>query len=287
MGRDKPIWLKKRASCCTLKNTDVQITEKCLHTVCQEAKCPNLVECYAQKTATFLLLGKSCTRACPFCDIGHSILPPPPDPEEPLRVAEAVGMLGLRHVVLTMVTRDDLPDGGAEHVAATVGLIHKHYPNTTIEALVSDFDGNKEALKCVIRSGISVFNHNLETVERLTPSVRHRATYRRSLEVLHTVYDLEPALIIKSGLMVGLGETQNEVHAALRDLYLSHVSIVTIGQYLQPSSKKLQVKAYIDPSLFQEYKSYGESIGLQSVFSGPFVRSSYHADQFLQKENYP
>ena len=236
-----------------------------------------MVECYAQKTATFLLLGKSCTRSCAFCEIAHEAHPLPLDPNEPKRVCEAICSLKLQYVVLTMVTRDDLPDGGASHVAETVQAIRQADSSIQVEVLVSDFDGKEKAIQTILESGIAVFNHNIETVERLTPRVRHKATYRRSLQVLKQAHQMKPNLKIKSGLMVGLGEQEEEVYQAFHDLLQSHVELVTIGQYLRPSSKKMAVYEYVTPQQFQKYKEYGESIGIKEVLAGPFVRSSYHA----------
>lgn len=277
----KPAWLTKRFLGRAVQETENQLKKGCLHTVCQEAKCPNLCECFARKTATFLLLGKSCTRACPFCEIDHSCAPNSPMPEEPHRIVESVRELGLRHVVLTMVTRDDLSDGGASHLAATAWLLKHEFPDVTVEVLTSDFEGKRCAIKVVVHSGIDVFNHNIETVERLTPKVRHKATYRRSLEVLQLAHEMNPSLKTKSGLMVGLGEKRAEVEQSLRDLVQANVSLVTIGQYLQPSNKKLPVVEYVHPDQFYAYQQFGESIGLERVLSGPFVRSSYHADALL------
>lgn len=278
MRQQKPAWLTKRIGVKeTIEDTVRSVQNSSLHTVCEEACCPNLVECYAQKTATFLLLGKSCTRSCAFCEIAHEAHPLPLDPNEPKRVCEAICSLKLQYVVLTMVTRDDLPDGGASHVAETVQAIRQADSSIQVEVLVSDFDGKEKAIQTILESGIAVFNHNIETVERLTPRVRHKATYRRSLQVLKQAHQMKPNLKIKSGLMVGLGEQEEEVYQAFHDLLQSHVELVTIGQYLRPSSKKMAVYEYVTPQQFQKYKEYGESIGIKEVLAGPFVRSSYHA----------
>lgn len=274
-----PSWLTIRLP----SGNGVQKTEACLlqhrvTTVCQEASCPNLLECYSQKTATFLLLGKACTRACAFCQIEHQKTLPPPDFGEIDRVVESVVALNLRYVVLTMVTRDDLADGGAEHVARAV-LALKELSGVSVEVLTSDFGGNQESLRSIAQSRPYVFNHNIETVRRLTSRVRHKATYERSLEVLSFMKQQDPSLMTKSGLMVGLGETHDEVYEALGDLRAVGVSLVTIGQYLQPSKKKLPVHSFIHPNQFQVYRDFGLALGFRQVFSGPQVRSSYHAHE--------
>lgn len=247
-----------------------------LNTVCEEASCPNLLECWSKKTATFLIMGKECTRACGFCDIDFSKKPQPLNEDEPGRVAETAHILNLRHVVITQVARDDLPDGGAHNMAKTVKAIREKNPQASIEVLTSDYSGNLDSLRVVLESKPDVFNHNIETVRRLTPKVRNRATYERTLTVLVFAKNFSPSIEIKSGFMVGLGETEEEVFETMRDLKSSGVKLVTIGQYLQPSRHKLTVKEFIHPTLFQTYQSYGESLSLK-VFAGPFVRSSYHA----------
>ena len=283
--RPLPPWLHRRLGCGNeLKQTGDMVQANALHTVCEEARCPNLLECYSKKVATFLLLGKTCTRACAFCGIDFEREPKPADPEEPERVVEAIQSLALRHAVLTMVTRDDLSDGGASHMARTVERIRYSLPSVTIEVLTSDFEGKEASIRCVIESGPHIWNHNVETVPRLTPSVRHKATYKRSLEVLSYVNRQKPSLVTKSGLMVGLGESEEEVLQVLIDLHSIGVSIVTIGQYLRPSSGKLSVKEYIAPEQFERYRKQGMEIGLKHVLAGPFVRSSYLADQFAHEE---
>ncbi len=256
-----------------------------LHTVCEEAKCPNRLECYSKKTATFLTLGKDCTRNCGFCSVSHMTTPPPLDEAEPMRVAHSVHALGLKHAVLTMVARDDLADGGALQLAKIIQAIKAKSPSSTIEVLTSDFEGNEEALQTVLSAGPDIFNHNLETVRERTPSIRHKATYERSLEVLSFVKKIQPDMPVKSGLMVGLGETPEQVEQALRDLRTSGVDIITIGQYLQPDRKKARVHAFIPPEQFKHYETYGYELGFSYMYCGPFVRSSYNADQALTKLN--
>ena len=273
-----PEWLhRKLPASDSLSKTRLSIVKNRLHTVCEEAKCPNLMECYSKKTATFLVMGKGCTRACPFCDIDFSKKPVPLDEEEPANVAEAVFELGLKHVVITMVARDDLADGGAAHLIKVMQAVRKKCPNTTLEVLTSDFQGSTQALDMVLHEKPEIFNHNVETVQRLTPKVRHTATYERSLMMLQHAKKHNPKQLVKSGLMVGLGEEQEEILAALQDLHQAGCDIVTIGQYLKPSSRKLEVKAFIPPSQFDAYAAWGKKLGLKYVYAGPFVRSSYNA----------
>jgi lipoic acid synthetase len=249
-----------------------------LNTVCEEAKCPNRFECYTKKTATFLVMGSACTRACAFCEIDFSKTPKALQPDEPMRVALSVKELNLKHVVITMVARDDLPDGGAHHLEAILKAVKAVNPLSTIEVLTSDFEGNLEALDRVLAQEPIVFNHNVETVEALTAKVRHKATYRRSLMILKHAKQSGKVRFVKSGLMVGLGETKEQVGQTLVDLRDTGCDIVTIGHYLQPSQRKMSVKAFIDLETFEEYRRYGESIGIRHVYAGPFVRSSYNAD---------
>ncbi|MBC7218475.1 MAG: lipoyl synthase [Candidatus Caldatribacterium sp.] len=251
-----------------------------LHTVCESARCPNLGECFRRGTATFLILGDTCTRSCRFCAVGKGI-PKPPDPEEPERVAEAARKLNLRHVVVTSVTRDDLPDGGAGHFAETIRAIRRTLPQATVEVLVPDFLGSEEALDTVLAARPDVLNHNVETVPRLYPLVRPQADYRRSLWLLARAKEKAPEMLTKSGLMVGLGETREEVEAVLRDLREVSCDIVTIGQYLRPSVHHLPVSAYIPPEEFEYYREYALRLGFSGVASGPFVRSSYRAEEFV------
>lgn len=254
-----------------------------LPTVCEEAKCPNLPECYSKKTATFLAMGKECTRNCGFCQIDFSKQPKKLEEDEPQRLANSVQSLGLKHVVITMVARDDLEDGGAFHLGQIISKVREVNPGVTIEVLTSDFEGNETALQKVLEAKPEIFNHNIETVRGLTPRVRHKATYDRSLFVLSHVKALAgDKIIVKSGLMLGLGEEVEEVKETLRDLLLAGVDIVTMGHYLQPSRQKLRVKAFISPEEFDIYADYGRSIGLKHVYAGPFVRSSYNAGDLFE-----
>ncbi|MEN3203486.1 MAG: lipoyl synthase [Atribacterota bacterium] len=252
-----------------------------LHTVCESARCPNLGECFRRGTATFLILGNTCTRSCRFCAVGKG-MPLPPDPGEPERVAEAAKRLHLRHVVVTSVTRDDLPDGGAEHFAATISAIRKALPQATVEVLIPDFQGSEKALETVLAAYPDVLNHNVETVPRLYPLVRPQADYARSLWLLEKAKEKAPGILTKSGLMVGLGETKAEVEEVLRDLRKAKCDIVTIGQYLRPSVHHLPVASYILPEEFEYYREYALRLGFSGVASGPFVRSSYRAEEFVK-----
>ncbi|MGE5619161.1 MAG: lipoyl synthase [Sphingomonadaceae bacterium] len=251
-----------------------------LHTVCEEAACPNLGECWSRGTATFLVLGDVCTRHCRFCNV-RAGWPGPPDPEEPSRVAEAAARLGLRHVVVTSVARDDLPDGGAGLFAATIRAIRRRLPEAIVEVLVPDFGGSQSALESVADARPDVFNHNLETVERLSGSVRARASYRRSLGVL--AWARRRGLKTKSGLMVGLGERCGEVVDAMRDLRRVGCDLLTIGQYLQPSPRQQEVVDYIHPAVFDWYREVALAMGFQGVASSPLVRSSYRAEEVWAK----
>lgn len=260
-----------------LADTHLSISSKGLNTVCVEANCPNLLECWSKRTATFLILGKACTRSCGFCDIDHSKTPPKVEENEPERVAQSVLELDLKHAVITMVARDDLEDGGASHLKKVVEAIRKKCPATTIETLSSDFLGNRLAWKTLIDTAPEIFNYNIETIPRLTPRVRHKATYERTLEFLSFIASEKKGGLIKSGLMVGLGETDDEVIQTMRDLKAAGVDIVTIGQYLQPNRFKLRVKRFVTPETFAYYTKEGEKLGLMHVYAGPFVRSSYNA----------
>lgn len=248
-----------------------------LNTVCEEAKCPNRLECYSKKTATFLALGKQCTRSCGFCSIDFSKAPKAPEKDEPERIAHSSRELGLKHVVITMVARDDLPDGGAAHIAAIIRKTREVNPGVTIEVLTSDFCENLAAIDLVLNEQPEIFNHNIETVRQLTPRIRHKATYDRTLSVLSYVKSQKKSSFLKSGIMVGLGETGDEVKETLRDLYLAGCDIVTIGHYLQSTTHNLRVKAFITPEEFKCYEDYGYSLGIKHMYCGPFVRSSYNA----------
>jgi lipoic acid synthetase len=257
-----------------------------LNTVCRSAKCPNRGECYASGTATFMVLGTRCTRDCRFCAV-DTARPAPPDPEEPAHVAEAAARMGLRHVVVTMVSRDDLADGGAAHVVATIAALRALTPGTPVEVLVSDFAGAEAAIDAVALVRPDVFNHNIETVPRLYGSVRPHADYERSLRVLSRAKQTAPGLVTKSGLMVGLGETPEEVEAVLADLRAAGVDIVTIGQYLRPSAAHLEVAEFVDPSVFERYAVAARTLGFAGVASAPFVRSSYHAGELARESESP
>ena len=256
-----------------------------LHTVCEEARCPNLGECWGGGTATFMLLGATCTRSCRFCAVNSDKRGEAVDPEEPERVARAVRELGLSYVVLTSVTRDDLPDHGAHHFAATIRAIKRVQPRALVEALIPDFQGSIGALEEVVAAGPTVVGHNLETVVRLTPEVRdRRASYQGSLEVLHLVKELEPKIYTKSSLMLGLGEREDEVLQAMRDLRAAGVDILTLGQYLRPTRRHLPVQEYVTPEQFERYRELGKELGFLSIASGPLVRSSYRAGEFFLSE---
>lgn len=250
-----------------------------MNTVCEEAKCPNRFSCYGKKTATFLALGKSCTRSCGFCDIDFQKNPKPLEDDEPLRIALSVKELNLQHVVITMVARDDLLDGGSLQIAKILEKIKEINPHVSLEVLTSDFSGDEKAIGTVLEKRPEIFNHNIETVPRLSKRIRHKASYERSLKTLEIAQNLHKAKFIKSGLMVGLKEEKEEVFGTLKDLRSLGVQIVTIGQYLQPSKKKLRVQEFVHPSIFEEYKEYGQSIGIKYVYSAPFVRSSLNAKE--------
>ncbi len=274
-----PSWLhRKLPSGGNLWATDRVMGEKRLHTVCEEAKCPNLLECWSRKTATFLALGKECTRSCGFCSIQFSATPKPIELDEPERIAQSAKELDLRHIVVTMVARDDLPDGGAEAMAAIVHALRQQVPQSTIELLTSDFAGNKDAWDTVIAAGPDIFNYNIETVRELTPRVRHKATYDRTLQFLNHLKEAKKPFFVKSGLMVGFGETAEQVQQTIRDLHTAGCQIITIGQYLQSNPRKLRVQEFVTPEQFQHYADYGRSIGVSHMYCGPFVRSSYNAD---------
>ncbi len=261
--------------------TRVLLEDLQLHTVCESAKCPNHWECWSQGTATFMIAGDRCTRACGFCAV-TTAKPLALDPDEPARVAEAARRMGLRHVVITAVARDDLDDGGAEHFRRTIEAVRALGPDMVIEVLTPDFLERTPALESVINARPHIFNHNLETVRRLTPSVRSRATYDRSLNVLKKVkLSCGNSIHTKSGLMLGLGETESELFEALNDLRAVGCDLLTLGQYLQPTLRHLPVKEFVPPEKFAEYGRLGERLGFAHVASGPLVRSSYHAAEFV------
>ncbi len=262
------------------------IRDQHLTTVCQEALCPNQFECFAKGTATFMILGERCTRNCRFCAIGQGPQGPP-DPEEPQRVAAAILALGLRYSVITSVTRDDLTDGGATHFAATIQAVRERNPQTLIEVLIPDLQGDPEALKTVLTSGPDVLNHNLETVARLYAEVRPEANYQRSLKVLGLCKALAPGVVTKSGIMVGLGETAGELSQLFADLRQARCDILTIGQYLQPSKAHLPVARYIPPEEFAVMAHEAQTLGFKAVAADPFVRSSYQAQTLYQQASTP
>jgi len=276
----KPDWLKIKINTNdSYKNLKKLMREKRLNTVCEEAKCPNLHECWSERqTATFMILGDTCTRGCRFCAVKTG-LPNELDWGEPQRVAESVEVMGLKHVVITAVARDDLKDGGAAVFAETVRQVRKRNPGTTVEILPSDMKGDYESLRMLMDSGLDIFNHNVETVRRLTKKVRAIAKYDRSLQLLQRVKNIAPNTPTKSSIMVGLGETKEEILETMDDLLAHDVNIMTIGQYLQPSTKHLYVEKYYHPDEFEELKEIALAKGFDHCQSGPLVRSSYHADE--------
>jgi len=276
-----PDWLRlKLPTSVSFAQTRALLGELKLHTVCESAQCPNHWECWSQGTATFMIGGDRCTRACGFCAVSTA-KPRPLDPDEPMRVAEAARRMRLRHVVITGVARDDLPDGGAEHFGKTVDAMQALNPGTTIEVLTPDFLDRDASIDTVLAANPHIFNHNLETVRRLTPSVRSRATYDRSLSVLRKVKAKRGGTMhTKSGLMLGLGEREEEVLEAMGDLRAAGCDILTLGQYLQPTLKNLPVLEFVSPGKFDEFGRRAKGIGFTHVASGPLVRSSYHADEF-------
>jgi len=283
-----PEWLRlKLPASSTFEQTRALLSEFRLHTVCESARCPNHWECWSKKTATFMIAGDRCTRACSFCSIAAA-KPLPLDADEPMRVAEATKRLGLRHVVVTAVARDDLADGGAEHFQKTIDAIRSLNPGIIIEVLTPDFQDCDESIDMVLRARPHIFNHNLETIRRLTPSVRHRATYDRSLSVLGKAKQRAASgLYTKSGMMLGLGESEAEVVEAMRDLRAVGCDILTLGQYLQPTLQQRPVVEFVAPAQFEAYGELARELGFVHVASGPMVRSSYHADEFTLRPGTP
>ena len=278
----KPTWLKRRLPTGPVYEDVRSLLRKGrLHTVCQEAKCPNLWECFSSKTATFLIMGSRCTRNCRFCAVPQGPLETP-DPNESFRIAGAVEAMSLRYVVVTSVTRDDLSDGGAHCFAETIAAIHARTPEAMVEVLVPDFQGDQAALRTVLDARPDVLNHNLETVPRLYPLVRPGADYHRSLDLLCGARCYAPATPTKSGLMLGLGESSAEIRQTLQDLLDVRCRMLTLGQYLQPTKEHLPVKRFIPPETFAEWRSTALGMGFEEVASGPFVRSSYHAKELYQ-----
>jgi lipoic acid synthetase len=276
----KPEWLRVKAPQWErVGNVKEILRDLALNTVCEEASCPNIGECFNAGTATFLIMGPACTRACPYCDIDFEKKPKALDPTEPARLAEAVRRLGLNHVVITSVNRDDLPDGGASQFGRCIEAVRAISPQTTIEVLIPDLCGNWDALEATLLCQPEVLNHNTETVPRLYRRVRPQGDYQRSLELLRRSHELAPWIYTKSGLMVGLGETDAEIREVMQDLRSVNCDILTIGQYLQPSQKHLNVADFVTPAQFDAWRELGESLGFLQVVSSPLTRSSYHAEQ--------
>lgn len=277
-----PPWIRLRMNAeSAFADVHALVGELGLHTVCKSAKCPNIHECWGHGTATLMLLGNYCTRACRFCAVPAG-RPKGLDLDEPRRAAQAARRMGLRHVVLTSVARDDLPDGGASLFAETIHAIRRELPDATIEVLTPDFQGNLANLAIVLDARPDVFNHNLETVRRLQAAIRPQASYGRSLAVLRAAATRPEPPVVKSGLMVGLGETDDEILEAIRDLYAAGVRLLTIGQYLQPTRAHRPVDRYVEPAMFARYADYARSLGFHGVASGPMVRSSYKAEELLR-----
>ncbi|HNV21082.1 MAG TPA: lipoyl synthase [Candidatus Hydrogenedentes bacterium] len=286
MGSPFPDWIKRQwASGENSEFTKSIVSRLGLHTVCQSARCPNQGECWKRRTATFMILGNVCTRNCAFCSV-KSGRPEALDPDEPARVAEAVRELGIKHAVITSVTRDDLPDGGAAHFARTVEAVRAANPGTTVEVLVPDFLGDEAPVRTVLASVPEVFGHNIETVERLYDALRRRKiTFRDALRVLETAAAHHSGSIVKSALMVGHGEEPAEVRATLRDLLAAGCEAVAIGQYLRPTPKQRRVTAFVPPEQFKEYEVLAYQLGFKFAIAGPFVRSSYRSEELLQHLN--
>jgi len=278
----KPPWIKvKGPSEKCLSDMKKMLDSLNLHTVCESAICPNVGTCFSKGTATFMILGNVCTRNCGFCSVKHGT-PLPVDPEEPLHVAQASKMLNLKHVVITSVTRDDLPDGGAKQFADTIRQINYHLPEATTDVLISDLRGLKENLKIVIETKPDILAHNLETVSRLYKTARQQAHYQTSLRILEWTKEIDPTMYTKSGLMLGLGEIKEEVLQTMKDLRNVNCDFLTIGQYLRPTRQNIEVVEYIHPDVFSQYKEEGERMGFRYVASAPFVRSSFHAEEALK-----
>lgn len=277
--RRLPVWMKMQRAGGESYTTIKKLIEKNhLHTICTSGNCPNIGECWNAGQATFMILGDICTRSCKFC-MTITGKPLPPDPAEPVRIAESVKILGLKHCVITSVDRDDLPDGGASFWAETIARIKEVNPDTTIEALIPDFDGREECMEIILKAGPEIISHNLETVRRLTPQIRSKARYERSLSVIR--YFASKGKTSKSGIMLGLGESPGEIIETMNDLFSAGCSILTLGQYLQPSLGHMEVIEYVTPEAFADYQETGLNIGFAFVESGPLVRSSYHAEKHV------
>lgn len=280
--RRLPAWLRRPMPSRGVVDTRKLLNGLRLHTVCAEARCPNLTECWGRGTATFMILGDRCTRRCGFCAV-TTRKPLPPQPDEPQRLAEAAARLQLKHVVITSVARDDLPDEGATHFAESIRAVHKTLPDASVEILVPDFHDREELIRIVCDARPEVYNHNLETVQRLQRWIRPGARYDRSLKVLQTVKKTAPEIKTKSGIMVGLGETPEEIEEALNDLYTHGCELLTIGQYLQPGPRQVPVARYYPPAEFDRLAELAKQIGFEGVASGPFVRSSYFAESLYSE----
>ncbi len=285
----KPDWLRVKApQWQRVGNVKDILRDLRLNSVCEEASCPNIGECFHHGTATFLIMGPACTRACPYCDIDFEKKPQPLDPTEPERLAEAVQRMNLKHVVITSVNRDDLPDGGASQFVRCIQEIRAISPRTTIEVLIPDLCGNWSALEVILQAKPEVLNHNTETVPSLYRRVRPQGNYARTLELLQKAREIAPWVYTKSGIMVGLGETDAEIRSCMTDLRAVDCDILTIGQYLQPTPKHLPVLSWVEPAQFDEWRQFGESLGFLQVVASPLTRSSYHAEQVqVLMELYP
>ncbi len=281
LSTHKPFWLKKKIACGTsLRSVAAALQTGKLHTVCEEARCPNLGDCFSRGTATFLILGSRCTRACRFCAISHET-PLAPEPDEPDRVAGAVESLGLTYVVVTSVTRDDLPDGGARQFTETISAIRERCPRTAVEVLVPDFRGDAAAIRAVCEAAPAVIGHNIETVPRLYSRIRPGAEYARTLNLLRTVKTLDASIRTKTGLMLGLGETHEEIIGVFADLHAHGCEFLSLGQYLQPHRGCEPVARFVPPDEFLSLKETALGLGFSHVEAGPFVRSSYHAESWM------
>lgn len=279
--RRKPKWLRVNYERQSIKEIEIMIEQLSLNTVCKEAKCPNLGECYKKRTATFMIMGSQCTRNCRFCNVTNG-KPQNLDINEPENVAKAVKELGLSHAVITSVTRDDLEDCGASHFAKTIEAVKSLNPDTTVEVLIPDLKGIKENLDIVIKANPDVINHNVETVERLYDTVRPEAIYKRSIDVLKYVKEVAPHILTKTGIMVGLSESDEEVFKVMDDVLKVGCDIFTIGQYLRPSNKHIEVYEYVTPEKFEEYRVVGVEKGFKYIASSPLVRSSYNAQEAIK-----
>lgn len=281
----KPDWMKiGKEQKNEIKEVQSILRKLDLHTVCEESMCPNIGKCFAKKTATFLIMGDICTRSCKFCDI-KSGTPNRLDPHEPYHIVEATKQLGLKHVVITSVTRDDLPDGGASHFAEITKKLREYNRNLIIELLIPDMKGKISAIKKIVSAKPTIINHNVEIVPRLYKKITPGADYQRSLQVLKAVKKMDPSIYSKSGFMVGVGETKEEVFEVMKDLRAVKCDILTVGQYLKPPSSDLEIEEFIHPEVFKEYENKGYDLGFNFVASSPFVRSSYNAEEFSKKEH--